>query len=412
MAVGRVVNAVIILAAALFVVSVEVHYSPISLAISPALAVLVAWAASAWMSRGERGWSLGPADVLGLIGGGAIAYMVSPLLGAALAAVAGHKPWMEGGASLKRGERGSPDGGVGEASRECGVPALPRGFESLLVVGPDLRASARVAFRVAAAAAASPLRVVLVDTVGVAREELDELDSPYVEVDPEELDLVSPTARPEHYLKAASILSSACGGNAAAIESALRNRSLDSLARDLTSPSDLRTLARSFSGGVRVSIIDAMPRFGALVVDLSTLEPVTVRESAAILAAMQGLSTDYPSFLVATALSASVSRDADRRLRAELIDLLSKMSERGLILAVDSSADAKIWDAFPVLVLCPGIRASWQSQVLGGLRLLDRDSLRELKRLEGDEVLVVWGSPPRRARVKLRDISPQASRRG
>ncbi|HDI86295.1 MAG TPA: hypothetical protein ENF83_02675 [Candidatus Korarchaeota archaeon] len=148
-----------------------------------------------------------------------------------------------------------------------------------------------------------------------------------------------------------------------------------------------------------------------MVVDLSTLEPVTVRESAAILAAMQGLSTDYPSFLVATALSASVSRDADRRLRAELIDLLSKMSERGLILAVDSSADARIWDAFPVLVLCPGIRASWQSQMLGGLRLLDRDSLRELRRLEGDEVLVVWGSPPRRARVKLRDISPQASRR-
>ncbi len=411
MAVGRIVKAVIILATALFVVSVEVHYSPISLAISPALAVLVAWAASAWTSQGGRGRGLGPSDVLGVIGGGAIAYTVSPLLGAALAAVVGRKPWMEGGVPLKRGERGSPEGGIGGAPGECGVPVLPRAFESILVVGPDLRTSARVAFRVAAAAVASPLRVVLVDTVGVAREELDELGSPYVEVGPEELDLVSPTARPEHYLKAASIVSSACGGNAAAIEAALRNRSLDSLARDLTSPSDLRTLARSFSGGVRVSIIDAMPRFGGLVVDLSTLEPVTVRESAAILAAMQGLSSDYPSFLVTTALSASVSKDADRRLRTELIDLLSKMSERGLILAVDSGADARIWDAFPVLVLCPGIRASWQSQVLGGLRLLDRDSLRELRGLEGDEVLVVWGSPPRRVRVKLRDITPRASRR-
>ncbi len=411
MAVGRVVKAVIILAAALFVLSVEVHYSPISLAISPALAVLFAWAASAWTTRGGRWRGLGQADILGLMGGGAIAYTVSPLLGAALAAVAGYKPWTEGGAPLLRVNRGSSGGGVAEASGGCGIPALPRAFESLLVVGPDLRSSARVAFRMAAAAAASPLRVVVVDTAGVAREELDELGSPYVEVGPEDMDLVSPTARPEHYLKAASILSAACGGNAAAVEAALRNRSLDSLARDLTSPPDLRTLARSFSGGVRVSVIDAMPRFGALVVDLSALEPATVRESAAILVAMQGLSTDYPPFLVATALSASVSRDADRRLRAELIDLISKMSERGLILAVDSSADARIWDAFPVLVLCPGMRVSWQSQVLGGLRLLDRDSLRELRKLESDEVLVVWGSPPKRARIKLRDIRPLASRR-
>ncbi len=412
MAVKRIVKAISILGVTLFIVSVEIHYSPIRLAISPALAVAAAWAASVWISRREAGWGLRLPDALGLAAGAATAYLISPLLGAALAAFAGHKSWKEGGILVGGARAGASPGRIGESLEEHNVPLPPRVFESMLVVGPDLRSSARVAFRVAAVAAASPLRVAVIDTVGIAREEFDELDSPYAEVGPDDLDLISPTAPPEHYVKAASILSAACGGNAVAVEAALRNRSLDSLARDLTSPPDLRALARSFSGGMRVSIIDTMPRFGGLVADLSSLEPTTVRESAAILAAMQMLSTDYPSFLVATALSLTVSRDADRRLRAELVDLLAKMSERGLILAVDSSADARFWDAFPVLILCPGIRVSWQSQVLGALRYLDKDSLRELRGLEGDEVLVIWGSPPRRVRMKLRDLSRRATRRG
>lgn len=402
---SRIVKVTAALGVSLFVASVEVHYSPVRLAISPALAVAAAWVTSAWISGGLG--RVGARDLAGLALGSVVAYLLSPLLGSALGAAAGLRLWPR----VERAAGAGPSSSGEETTGSAQPPLPPKGPESVLVVGPDIRSAARVAFRLAATAAALPLRVVVVDTVGVAREEFDEVGSAYTEVGPEDLDLMSPTAPPEHYVKAAWLVSAACGGNASSIEAALRNRTLDALARNLTTPQDLRVLAGSFSGGVRVSVIDAMPRFGALLVDLSGVEPTSAREVAALLAAMQSLSTDHPSFLVATALSSSVSRDSDRRLRAEVGDLLTRLAGRGVVLAVDSAADARFWDVFPVLVLCPGLRASWQSQILGSLRQLDGESIRELKRLREDEVLVVWGSPTRRARVRLRDLSPRASSR-
>jgi len=361
--------------------------------ISPALSVLGVLSLYLVLSGQIAKASLKPLRIVAsLLLGWALAYTVSPTLGSVSAVAMA--------ALLGREAAPAPP------SEEHGVEpdlefALWRNV-STLVVGPDPQSASSVAFHLAAKLAKSPARVVIIDSCGVAGEELTSLDAPFVSVDPRDVDLMSLTAPEEIYHKAAQIISLLCGGNSAAIAKALKNRSLDAISKDLTSPAELRVLAKTFGGGDRFSVLDLMPKYGALVVDLSSIEPLPVREAATLLLMLQAISVEFPTYFTVAELDFSLAPGASWRLKREVLDVVQRVARSGLILSTDSTADPRVWDIFNMVVICPGIRVSWPPAIVGGLRTLRKNLERLAANLRDGEVLAIWGRPPKYAVVRLK----------
>ena len=392
--IARVGLAILVL---LFVARTEYLFREgVQVVISPALSVLGVLGLYLLLSGQTAKASLGLSRIAAsLLVGWALAYAVSPALGSVAAVTVA--------AVLVRVSAASPSGreSVSE-SRPPDLELAPWERLSTLVVGPDPQSASSVAFYLAAKLAKSPARVVIIDANGVAVEELASIEAPFVRVGPEEIDLMCPTAPEELYHKAAQIVSLLCGGNSAVIAKALRNRSLDRISKDLTSPAELRILAEIFSGGERFSVIDLMPKYGALVVDLSSVEPLSVREAATLLVMLQAISAEFPLYITAAELSFSLALRANWRLKREVIDVVQRVAKGGLILSTDSTADPQVWDIFSAVVVCPGIRVSWSTAILGGLRTLKRDLEKLASNLGEDEVLVIWGRPPKHAVVRIK----------